>query len=246
MLNIPIKDQFRESRLFNARLSVVGVVVTVLVIALLLRLAYLQVFAHRHYETLSQANRIRPIPIQPPRGLILDRNGIILAQNYPVYTLQIIPEQVDDMKSLLEQLGHVVNLNETDLKNFRKQLRDRPRFESLVLRSHLTEEEAARLAIKRPYFNGVELEARLQRHYPLTGLGVHFLGYVGRINEQEQGQIDKATYRGVDYIGKLGLEASYEKILPDRSGSRKWKPMPTGVRCVPWTVSRRWRGRIST
>jgi penicillin-binding protein 2 len=221
MLNIPIKDQFRESRLFNARLSVVGVVVTVLVIALLLRLAYLQVFAHRHYETLSQANRIRPIPIQPPRGLILDRNGIILAQNYPVYTLQIIPEQVDDMKSLLEQLGHVVNLNETDLKNFRKQLRDRPRFESLVLRSHLTEEEAARLAIKRPYFNGVELEARLQRHYPLTGLGVHFLGYVGRINEQEQVQIDKATYRGVDYIGKLGLEASYEKILLGQVGFEK-------------------------
>ena len=224
MLNIPIKDQFRESRLFNARLSVIGVLVTVLVIALLLRLAYLQVFAHRHYETLSQANRIRPIPIQPPRGLILDRNGIILAQNYPVYTLQIIPEQVDDMKSLLEELGHVVNLNETDLKNFRKQLRDRPRFESLVLRSHLTEEEAARLAVKRPYFNGVELEARLQRHYPLTGLGVHFLGYVGRINEQEQAQIDredKATYRGIDYIGKLGLEASYEKILLGQVGFEK-------------------------
>ena len=221
MLNIPIKDQFRESRLFNARLSVIGVVVTVLVIALLLRLAYLQVFAHRHYETLSQANRIRPIPIQPPRGLILDRNGIILAQNYPVYTLQIIPEQVDDMKSLLHELGQVVNLNETDLKNFRKQLRDRPRFESLVLRSHLTEEEAARLAVKRPYFNGVQLEARLQRHYPLTGLGVHFLGYVGRINEQEQEQIDKATYRGVDYIGKLGLEASYEKILLGQVGFEK-------------------------
>ena len=221
MLNIPIKDQFRESRLFNARLSVIGVLVTVLVIALLLRLAYLQVFAHRHYETLSQANRIRPIPIQPPRGLILDRNGIILAQNYPVYTLQIIPEQVDDMKSLLHELGQVVNLNETDLKNFRKQLRDRPRFESLVLRSHLTEEEAARLAVKRPYFNGVELEARLQRHYPLTGLGVHFLGYVGRINEQEQEQIDKATYRGVDYIGKLGLEASYEKILLGQVGFEK-------------------------
>ncbi|MHB8535783.1 MAG: penicillin-binding protein 2 [Sulfuricaulis sp.] len=221
MLNIPIKDQFRESRVFNARLSVVGVVITVLILTLLLRLAYLQVFAHRHYETLSQANRIRPIPIQPPRGLILDRNGIILAQNYPVYTLQIIPEQVEDMKSLLAELGHVVNLNETDLKNFRKQLRDRPRFESLVLRSHLTEEEAARLAVKRPYFNGVELEARLQRHYPLTGLGVHFLGYVGRINEQEQGQIDKATYRGVDYIGKLGLEASYEKILLGQVGFEK-------------------------
>lgn len=221
MLNIPIKDHFRETRLFNARLSVIGVIVVMLILALLLRLAYLQIFAHRHYETLSQANRIKPIPIQPPRGLILDRNGVVLAQNYPVYTLEIIPEQVNDMAALLKNLGQVVNLNEADLKNFRKQLRDRPRFESLVLRSHLTEEEAARLAVKRPYFIGVELEARLQRQYPLTGLGAHFLGYVGRINEQEEEQVDKATYRGVDYIGKLGLEASYEKDLLGQVGVEK-------------------------
>ncbi|MHB8621854.1 MAG: penicillin-binding protein 2 [Sulfuricaulis sp.] len=221
MLNIPIKDHFRETRLFNARLSVVGVIVVILILSLLLRLAYLQIFAHRHYETLSQANRIKPIPIQPPRGLILDRNGVVLAQNYPVYTLVVIPEQVDDMDSLLAELGQVVNLNEADLANFRKQLIERPRFESLVLRSHLTEEEAARLAVKRPYFNGVELEARLQRYYPLTGLGEHFLGYVGRINEQDQEQIDKATYRGVDYIGKLGLEASYEKVLLGKIGVEK-------------------------
>lgn len=221
MLNIPIKDHFRETRLFNARLSVIGFIVVMLILAVVLRLAYLQIFAHRHYETLSQANRIKPIPIQPPRGLILDRNGVVLAQNYPVYTLVVIPEQVDDMDTLLEDLGQVVNLNEADLKNFRKQLRERPRFESLVLRSHLTEEEAARLAVKRPYFNGVELEARLQRHYPLTGLGVHFLGYVGRINEQEQEQIDTATYRGVDYIGKLGLEFSYEKVLLGQVGFEK-------------------------
>lgn len=221
MLNIPIKDHFRETRLYNARLSIIGVIVVTLIFALVLRLAYLQVFAHRHYETLSQANRIKPIPIQPPRGLILDRNGVILAQNYPVYTLEIIPEQVDDMNSLLEELGQIVNLNEADLKNFRKQLRERPRFENLVLRSHLTEEEAARLAVKRTYFSGVELEARLRRHYPLDGLGVHFLGYVGRINEQEQEQVDKAAYRGIEYIGKLGLEASYEKTLLGQVGFEK-------------------------
>jgi len=221
MLNIPIKDHFRETRLYNARLSVIGVIVVTLVFALILRLAYLQVFAHRHYETLSQANRIKPIPIQPPRGLILDRNGVILAQNYPVYTLEIIPEQVDDMNTLLEELGQIVSLNEVDLKNFRKQLRERPRFENLVLRSHLTEEEAARLAVKRTYFSGVELEARLRRHYPLSGLGVHFLGYVGRINEQEQDQIDKAAYRGMEYIGKLGLEATYEKTLLGQVGVEK-------------------------
>ena len=221
MLNIPIKDHFRETRLFNARISIIGVIILVLVGGLLLRLLYLQVWAHRHYETLSQANRIKPIPLQPPRGLILDRHGVVLAQNYPVYTLEIIPEQVDDMNSLLEEIAEVVKLNEADLKNFRKQLRERPRFENLVLRSHLTEEEAARFAVKRPYFNGVELEARLRRHYPLTGLGVHFLGYVGRINEQEAEHVDKAAYRGMEHIGKLGLEASYEKVLLGQVGFEK-------------------------
>src|SRR3972149_1268586 len=101
MLNIPIKDHFRETRLYNARLAAIGFIVVTLIFARILRLASLQMFAHRHYETLSQANRIKPIPIQPPRGLILDRNGVILAQNYPVYTLEISPEQVDDMNSLL-------------------------------------------------------------------------------------------------------------------------------------------------
>ncbi|GAB4510086.1 MAG: penicillin-binding protein 2 [Sulfuricaulis sp.] len=221
MLNIPIKDQFRESRVFNARLTVVGAIVLALILALFLRLVYLQIFAHRHFETLSQANRIKPIPIQPPRGLILDRNGVVLAQNYPVYTLEIIPEQVDDMNSLLEELKQVVTLNESDLKNFHKQLRERPRFENLLLRSHLTEEEAARLAVRRTYFSGVELEARLQRHYPLAGLGVHFLGYVARINEQELERIDKATYRGMQHIGKLGVEVSYEKALLGQVGFEK-------------------------
>lgn len=221
MLNIPIKDHFRESRLFNSRLTVVGVVVVVLLLALFLRLIYLQVVAHRHFETLSQANRVKPLPIQPPRGLILDRNGVILAQNYPVYTLEIIPEQVDDMNTLLEELKKVVTLNEADLKNFRKQLRERPRFESLLLRSHLTEEEAARIAVRRTYFSGVELEARLQRHYPQAGLGVHFLGYVGRINEQELDRIDKSAYRGMQYIGKLGIEAAYEKALLGQVGFEK-------------------------
>ncbi|MBI5782569.1 MAG: penicillin-binding protein 2 [Gammaproteobacteria bacterium] len=221
MLNIPIKDQFRESRLFNARLTLVGAIVLALILALFLRLVYLQVFAHRHFETLSQANRVKPIPIQPPRGLILDRNGVILAQNYPVYTLEIIPEQVDDMNSLLEELKQVVNLNEADLKNFQKQLRERPRFENLLLRSNLTEEEAARLAVRRTYFSGVELEARLQRHYPLAGLGVHFLGYVARINEQELERIDKATYRGMQHIGKLGVEVSHEKSLLGQVGFEK-------------------------
>ncbi len=221
MLNIPIKDYFRETRLFNSRLSIAAIGVLVLTLILLVRLVYLQVVSYRHYATLSQTNRIKPIPIPPVRGLILDRNGVVLAQNFPVYTLEVVPEQVDDMETLLEELSGIVRLNKADLMNFRKQLRERPRFESLMLRTHLTEEEAARVAIKRPFLNGVELQARLQRHYPLGSLGVHAVGYVGRINEQEMERIDKSAYRGTRYIGKLGVEANYEKLLLGQVGFEK-------------------------
>ena len=221
MLNIPIKDYFRETRLFNSRLSVAAVGVLVLTLVLLVRLVYLQVVSHRHYATLSQTNRIKPIPIPPVRGLILDRNGVVLAQNFPVYTLEVVPEQVGDMDALLEELSGIVRLNKADLMNFRKQLRERPRFENLTLRTHLTEEEAARVAIKRPFLNGVELQARLQRHYPLGSVGVHAVGYVGRINEREMERIDKSAYRGMRHIGKLGVEVSYEKLLLGQVGFEK-------------------------
>ncbi|MEK6550355.1 MAG: penicillin-binding protein 2 [Pseudomonadota bacterium] len=218
MLNIPIKDYFRETRLFHSRLAVAAVLAGLLILLLLARLVYLQLIAHRHYETLAQANRIRPIPIPPARGLILDRHGVVLAQNYPVYTLEIVPEQVVDMNVLLEELGRLVRLTEGELKQFNKLLRERPRFETLILRTHLTEEEAARVALRRPYLNGVELQARLQRHYPLGGVAVHALGYVARIDENDQEKIDRNAYRGTQHIGKLGLEASYETPLLGRVG----------------------------
>jgi penicillin-binding protein 2 len=221
MLNIPLKDHFRQTRIFNARLSVAASVLLALILLLVLRLGYLQLLSHTHFATLSQANRIRPLPIPPVRGLILDRNGVVLAQNYPVYTLEIVPEQVDDMDELLVQLGELVTIAEPDLKQFRKQLRERPRFEPLTLRTQLTELEAARVAVKRPYLQGVELQARLQRHYPLGGLGVHALGYVGRINESEMERIDKSAYRGMSHIGKLGIEAAYERLLLGQVGFEK-------------------------
>jgi penicillin-binding protein 2 len=218
MLNIPIKDYFRETRLFGARLSVVAVICLALIGLLFVRLVYLQVVKHPHYTTLAQANRIRPLPVPPVRGQILDRHGVVLAQSYPVYTLEIIPEQVEDMSTLLEKLGQLVRLTENDLKQFRKQLRERPRFEQLTLRAHLTPEEAARVAVRRPFLNGVEIEARLQRHYPLGGLAVHALGYVGRISESDLERVDRTAYRGLRHIGKLGVEASYEKPLLGRVG----------------------------
>jgi penicillin-binding protein 2 len=221
MLHIPLKDYFRETRIFNSRLIIAAVGALVLVVVLLLRLLWLQVVAHRHYETLSQANRVRPIPIQPPRGLVLDRDGVVLVQNFPVYTLEIVPEQVDNMNRTIEEIGKLVRITDSDLKQFRRQLRERPRFEALTLRTHLTDEEAARVAVRRPYLNGVDLQARLQRHYPLGGVAVHAVGYVGRISDQDLDNLDKAAYRGMNYIGKLGLEAEYEDDLLGRVGFEK-------------------------
>lgn len=221
MLDIPIKDYFRETRLFNSRLSLAVVVVLLLTVALLARLVYLQIINYRHYATLSQENRIRPLPIPPVRGRILDRNGVVLAQSLPVFTLEIVPEQVEDMDALLEQLAEIVQLHPRDIRNFRKQMRERPRFESLALRTQLSDEEAARIAVNRPHLDGVELHARLQRHYPLGGLGVHAIGYVGRIDEQELEGIDRSAYRGTQHIGKLGAEQRYEKVLLGEVGIEK-------------------------
>jgi penicillin-binding protein 2 len=216
-----IRDHLRESRLFGTRLSVVAVAIIVLVAILVLRLAYLQIVNYRHYATLSQENRVNPVPIPPVRGNILDRNGVVLAQNYPVLTLEIVPDQVDDMGELLEALGKIITLNEKDLKLFARQLRERPRFESLTLRTHLTDEEAARFAVVRHRWNGAELRARLERHYPQGSLGVHAIGYVGRISEDDLETIDRNAYRGTQHIGKLGIEQSYEETLLGQVGFEK-------------------------
>jgi penicillin-binding protein 2 len=221
MLNIPLKDYLRETRIFNSRLgwSVVGV--ALLTLLLLVRIVYLQVIDYRHYATLSQENRVKPVPVPPARGLILDRNGVVLAQNFPAYTLEIVPEQVGDLDALIAELRQWVRITESDEESFRKQLRERPRFENLTLRSYLSEEERARIAARLPFLNGVELRARLQRHYPLGGLAVHALGYVSRISEQDLERIDKSDYRGMEQIGKLGLEQTYEDILMGRVGVEK-------------------------
>ncbi len=221
MTGITIKDTLSESRLFSTRLGVGTVILGVLCLVLLIRLAYLQVINHRHYATLSQANRVKPVPIAPVRGFILDRNGVVLAQNFPVLTLEITPDQVSDLEGTLQALAEVITLNERDLKNFHRQRRGRPRYENIPLRTHLSDDEAARFAVHRHRFNGVELRAHLQRHYPHGGLGVHAVGYVGRISESDLETIDRTVYFGSQYIGKLGAEQSYESELLGKVGVEK-------------------------
>lgn len=216
MLNIPLKDHFRETRIFGSRLTVIAGAIAIIAAILLLRMLWLQVIHYKHYETRARANQITPVPVPAVRGLILDRNGVVLAQNYPVYTLELIPEQVNDMAKTLRHLGELVTLTLADLRQFEKQRRERPRFESMTLRTNLTDDEAARIAVNRPHLQGVELHARLQRHYPLGSMGVHLVGYVGRISEHDQ--IDPIAYRGSYHIGKLGIEDYYERALLGRVG----------------------------
>ncbi len=218
MLNIPLRDYFRETRIFNSRLGVVTVIGILLTLILLGRLVYLQIINHHHYTTLSKANSIRPVPIPPVRGLIMDRNGVVLAENRAATALEITPYQVKDMDALITHISGLVRITERDKTLFYKQLQRRSKYERIAIRSDLNHAEAGRIAVNLTHLNGVELRARLLRYYPQGSLGVHFVGYVGRINEDEVEVIDKAAYRGTQHIGKLGIEQSYESILLGKVG----------------------------
>ncbi|HHO59562.1 MAG TPA: penicillin-binding protein 2 [Thiotrichales bacterium] len=168
---------------------------------------------YSHFSNLSENNRIRLMALPPNRGLIYDRNGVILAENSPTYHLEIIPEQVKDMDATLKGLSEIVSLSEAEIENFRKRLRVNRSFQSISLRTRLDEEEVARLAVNRHRFPGMDVKARLSRHYPQGKSAAHAVGYVGRINEKELQTIDEGNYRGSTHIGKSGLEKYYEAEL---------------------------------
>ncbi len=213
-----IKDVKRETRLVQKRILVAFLGVLVLVAILLGRLYFLQVVGHTHYETLSNNNRIDLVPVPPVRGLIFDRSGEVLAQNYPVYTLEVVPDQVEDMDETLDEIGKLVTLTARDLSLFRRTLAQRPGFERRHLKTELDYDEASRFAVNQYRFKGVELIARLQRYYPYSELTSHVVGYVGRIGPRDLSRIDAAAYKGTDYIGKLGIEAYYEQDLLGQVG----------------------------
>ena len=218
MADFEIKDVFRETRVFTSRSIVIGILMLTLIGILLTRLFYLQVIEYDRYNTLSKNNRISVVPKAPVRGLIFDRNGIPLARNVPSYTLEIVPDQVKDMDTLLDEIGKLVKLTEYDLKLFHRDVKRHAKFAIIVLRSQLTDEEAARFAVNRYRFKGVELRARLERNYPLKESGAHAVGYVGRISSRDLEKIDTTLYRGIDFLGKTGIESYYEDVLRGESG----------------------------
>lgn len=218
MQRVTLKDYLRESLLFKDRAVIAGICVFLLLSLLTLRLLQLQVHDHQHFTTLSQDNRVKLQPLPPTRGLIYDRNGVILAQNLPAYSLEITPERVQDMPQLLQQLGQIVNISDNDLERFERLRKQRRRFDSVPIRVRLDEQEVARFSVNRHRFPGVEIEAKLLRDYPLEATTAHVLGYVGRINERELQIIDNSAYSGTSHIGKTGVEKTYEEALHGKVG----------------------------
>src|SRR3989339_607174 len=220
--HVELKNHQREIYYFRLRLVVsIGFVLTLMGI-LLARFAYLQVVRHDYYQTLAENNRISVVPIVPNRGLILDRNGVVLAHNYSGYTLEITPNRTADLEATINELSTLVEITPKDRKRFRKLLAERRNFETLMIRSRLSDEEVARFAAQQYRFPGVEIKARLFREYPYSEKTAHLLGYIGRINQSDVDRLEEndatANYRGTDYIGKTGLEQYYENELHGTTG----------------------------
>ena len=209
---------------FKRRVLVIGVVVLTAFGLLTARLVYLQVLRHEDLAEQAENNRTAVLPVVPNRGLILDRNGIMLASNYSAYTLEITPSKVGDVEQTINRLAGVLDITPRDRRRFKRLREDARNFDSVAIRTRLSDAEVARFAAQRYRFPGVEIKARLFRNYPNGEVGSHALGYIGRINQSEKlameewDEDDQKNYKGTDYIGKLGVEQSYEKTLHGLTG----------------------------
>ena len=219
MVSTELKDHLREKQVFINRAILAGIVVALLTALLVARYFYLQIDQNEVFQTLSDKNRMQLQSVVPTRGLILDRNGRLLAENQPTFSLNLVKERVGDVEATLAGLQELIELDQETLDSFRSRLGQRRRpYESVPLKVRLTEDEIARIAVDRHRFPGVEVEAGLIRHYPYADLLAHVVGYVGRISELELQQVDEANYSGTQYIGKLGVERHYEDVLHGTTG----------------------------
>ena len=207
---------------FRLRVLVASIVILLCFGLLVARLVYLQLVRHEDLRAQAESNRTAIVPVVPNRGLILDRNGIVLATNYSAYTLEITPSKVANLEQTIDELANVIEITARDRRRFKKLREEAKNFESLPLRSRLSDEEVARFAAQRWRFPGVEIKARLFRNYPYGELASHVIGYIGRINAAEKEALDEsddaANYRGTDYIGKLGIEQRFESLLHGTTG----------------------------
>lgn len=220
--NVTFRDNTREQAVFNRRIVVAMLAVLVLIGVLMARMYYLQIYQYSTYETISDRNRIQTEPIGPTRGLILDRNGTILADNSPTFAVSVIKELTPSLNDTIAHVRSLIPLSDGDEQRFRKRLQQRRRpLTPVALRLNLTEEEIAILSVRAHELPGVIVEANLVRHYPQPELFSHTIGYVGRINEKELKEVDANDYGATEYIGKTGIEKYYEGLLHGTVGYQK-------------------------
>ena len=203
----------REASLVRSRIYVAAVIILILLLVLIFRIFYLQVIMHDHYTTLSRHNRVKIQPIPPTRGLIFSSDGVLLADNRPSYSLEIVPEQVVGMDELIDTLSSLITIEKSDISRFRKQLKKKRRFESVPLRFNLSDEDVAVISVNQYRFPGVDIVPRLNRYYPVGANFAHAIGYVGLIDEDELQDLDTSNYSGTTHIGKIGVEKAYEDVL---------------------------------
>ena len=219
-----LKDLDQELSRFRGRLLAAALFVLLAFLVLAARLVVLQVLRHDELAAQADANRIAVVPIVPNRGLIVDRNGVVLATNYSAYTLEISPARAGPIDATIDELGKVLDIAPRDRRRFKRLLEESKTFESLPIRTKLSDDEVARFMAQRFRFPGVEVKARLFRSYPMGEVGSHLLGYIGRINQAEKRAMDdwsdedQGNYKGTEYIGKLGVEQSYERELHGTTG----------------------------
>ncbi len=220
--SVELRNHQRELESFQLRLTVAAGLILTAFVGLIGRFVYLQVVQHDYYHTLAEANRISIVPIVPNRGIILDRNGAVLAHNYAGYTLEITPSHVKNLEQLYADIGKVVEITPRDRKRFRKLVDESHEFASLPIRTRLNDEEVARFAVNRYRFPGVEIKARLFRHYPNGEIASHVVGYIGRITKSDKARLEAegidTNYSGSEYMGKAGLEGKYEYELHGTTG----------------------------
>jgi penicillin-binding protein 2 len=217
-----LRDTRAEIQRFQSRVVLVQWVVLCCFVLLASRLAYLQVVRHEDLMAQAENNRTAILPTVPPRGTILDRNGVVLASNYSAYTLEITPSKVMDLEVTINELSELVDIQTRDRRRFKRLREESKSFDSLPIRNRLTDEEVARFSAQSYRFPGVEIKARLFRQYPYGELASHVIGYIGRINQRDKERLeendDAANYRGTEYMGKLGVEQRYERELHGITG----------------------------
>ncbi|HEY4038046.1 MAG TPA: penicillin-binding protein 2 [Burkholderiaceae bacterium] len=217
-----LRNPEREIFYFRTRLLVAVILMASAFTLLLARFIWLQVVRHEDFYARAEQNRISLVPVTGNRGLIKDRNGVIIAKNYSAYTLEIAMDKVKNADATIDQLSQVIPIEGRDRRRFHKLIEDYKRLDSVPIRTRLTDEEVARFAAQSYRFPGVELRARLFRQYPLGDTAAHVLGYIGRVSENDEQRIDQfanpADYNGTEYIGKIGVESSYEEYLHGSTG----------------------------